>query len=234
MAHLLFAAHDSGGANMLLPVMPLARGRGHRTSTLAAGPSAAVWRGAGEEVEDAGGDAAVRAALDRLAPDLVVTGTSYADFERTLWRLARDRGTRSLAAIDSWTTLRKRFSWADGSLVQPDAVCVVDERMRDRILAEGWCGVPLHVTGQPHLEAVVRRLGGKRAGRKPTDTPLLVFFSESLRRDYGGEGPGYDQFTVADLLVPALAGLARISSAASMHRRSCGLMMPAETALPSS
>ncbi len=55
MAHLLFAAHDSGGANMLGPVMPLARESGHRTSAMAAGPAMAIWRDAGEEVVDAGG-----------------------------------------------------------------------------------------------------------------------------------------------------------------------------------
>ena len=220
MAHLLFAAYDPGGANMLLPVMPLARGRGHRTSALAAGPAAAVWRDAGEEVVDVGGgEAAMRDPLDRLAPGLVVTGTGYADFERTLWRLARDRGTRSLAAIDSWTNLRRRFLCVDGTEVQPDAICVVDEPTRDRILGEGWCRVPLHVTGQPHLEAVVRRLGGRRAQRKPTDTPLLVFFSESLRRDYGGEGLGFDQFTVADALVPALAGLGPLTLVIQPHPR---------------
>lgn len=220
MAHLLFAAHDTGGANMLRPVMPLARARGHRTSALAAGPAAAVWRGAGEDVVDAGGDeAAMGATLDGLAPGLVVTGTGYADFERTLWRLARHRGTRSVAAIDSWTTLRQRFSCADGTEVQPDAICVVDERMRDQILGEGWCRVPLHVTGQPHLEAVVRRLGARRAGRDRGDTPLLVFFSESLRRDYGGEGAGYDQFTVAGALVPALAGLGPLTLVIQLHPR---------------
>jgi hypothetical protein len=220
MAHLLFAAHDSGGANMLLPVMPLARERGHRTSALAAGPAAAVWRDAGEEeVDVGGGDAAMRDTLDRLAPGLVVTGTGYADFERTLWRLARDRGTRSLAAIDGWTSLRKRFLCLDGTEVQPDAICVVDERMRDQILGEGWCRVPLHVTGQPHLEAVVRRLGGRRAGRNRGKAPLLVFFSESLRRDYGGEGAGYDQFTVADALVPALAGLGPLTLVIQPHPR---------------
>ena len=234
MAHLLFAAHDSGGANMLLPVMPLARERGHRTSALAAGPAAAVWRDAGEEVADVGGglpspkrssgfaqagEAAMRDTLDRLAPGLVVTGTGYADFERILWRLARERGTRSLGAIDTWTNLRRRFLCLDGTEVQPDAIGVVDEPMRDRILGEGWCRVPLHVTGQPHLEAVVRRLGGRRAQRKPTDTPLLVFFSESLRRDYGGEGPGFDQFSVADALVPALAGLGPLTLVIQPHPR---------------
>ncbi len=205
---------------MLLPVMALARERGHRTSAMAAGPAAAVWRDAGEVLENVGdGAASVRAALDRLAPGLVVSGTSYDDFERTLWRLARERGTRSLAAIDTWTNLRRRFLSADGTEVQPDAIGVVDEPMRDRILGEGWCRVPLHVTGQPHLEAVVRRLGGRRAQRKPTDTPLLVFFSESLRRDYGGEGAGYDQFTVADALVPALAGLGPLTLVIQPHPR---------------
>ena len=220
MAHLLFAAHDSGGANMLRPVMPLARRRGHRTSALAAGPAAAIWRDAGEEVLDAGGEeAAMGGTVDRLAPGLVVTGTGYADFERILWRLARHRGTRSLAAIDSWISLRKRFLCVDGTEVQPDAICVVDERMRDQILDEGWCRVPLHITGQPHLEAIVRRLDGRRAGRNRGTPPLLVFFSESLRRDHGGEGAGFDQFTVAEALVPALAGLGPLTLVIQPHPR---------------
>ncbi len=66
MAHLLFAAHDPGAANMLLPVMPLARERGHRTSALAAGPAAAVWRDAGEVLENVGDNAASRERFRRL------------------------------------------------------------------------------------------------------------------------------------------------------------------------
>lgn len=221
MAHLLFAAHDPGGANMLAPVMDLARRQGHRVSAAGFGPAAALWDKAGDAMAAVGGDddGALAAALDRLGPDLVVTATGFADVERILWRLARERGIPSLAAIDSWTNLRRRFAGPDGDTVEPDALCVVDERMRDQIRGEGWCRARLHVTGQPHLETVVGQLRRRRAGRNTSGPPLLIFVSEPLRSDYAGRGPGFDQVGVLEALLPALAGQGPLTLVVKPHPR---------------
>lgn len=226
MAHLLFAAHDPGGANMLLPVMALARDHGYRTSALGYGPAVAIWRGAGETIQapEMDNGETLAAALASLAPDLVVTATGTTGIERALWRAARSAGIRTMAAIDAWPNLRRRFTGADGGLVQPDAVCAIDEPMRDAIAGDGWCRARLYVTGQPHLEAVVGRLDRARAAAGKTaagatEQPLLVFFSEPLAEDYGDQDLGFDQYRVIDALMAGLAGLGPLTLVVQPHPR---------------
>lgn len=198
----MFAAHDPGGARFLLPVIPLTEARGHDVMTTTSGPAAEIWAPVGAETLDA------QAALTDFAPDIVVTGTSFCDFERVLWSLAREHGVPSVAVIDAWTNLRRRFVPDDGLVSQPDAVCVPDEVMRDEITEGGWCKSRLHVTGHPHLNSVVEQLRKYRISHRPSDPPLVAFFSEPVIQDQGGiDGVGYDQFGVIEAIVDGLASL---------------------------
>ena len=221
MAHLLFAALYPGGANMLAPVMPLARDNGHRVTAVAAGAATARWWSAGEAVRKVNTEVGLdTAAFVALEPDLLVTGTGYEDFERNLWRMAAEHNVPSIAVVDAWTHLHRRFVFTDGGEIQPGSICVVDDRMRDEIVEGGWCRVPLHVTGHPHLQSMAQRLGRERAEKPPPTVPSLVFFSETLGEDHAPEAsPGYDQFTVADQLFPALTSLAPLSLAIQPHPR---------------
>lgn len=220
MGHLLLAAHDPGGANLLVPVMALLRDAGHRLSLAAAGPAATIWPRVGEPVSTMADDGDAGSLLDRLAPDLVVTGTSFSGLERRLWAAARSRGIGSLAAIDAWTDPRCRFAGPDGDDEQPDVLCVLDEGMRDDILAGGWCRSRLCVTGQPHLQAVTRRLREARRERKRADRPVVAFFSEPVRQDHGGiAAVGYDQDMVADAILDGLAGAPPLTLLVQPHPR---------------
>ena len=134
--------------------------------------------------------------------------------------MAAEHGVPSIAVVDAWTHLHRRFVFTDGGEIQPGSICVVDDRMRDEIVEEGWCQVPLHVTGQPHLQSMAKRLGARRDGRSNPTVPSLVFFSETLGEDHAPEAsPGYDQFTIADQLFPALTGLAPLSLTIQAHPR---------------
>jgi hypothetical protein len=218
MGRLLFAAHDPGGANLLLAVMAAARAAGHRLSLVPAGPAETIWRAAGEAgVEVVNGAGVV---LDRLAPDLVVTATGFGGYERHLWLSARERGIGSVALIDAWTNLRRRFFDPDGDDAQPDVLGVIDEAMRDEIIVEDWCRSRLCVTGQPHLQAMTRRLERARQGRRPAERPILAFFSEPVRQDHGGvDILGYDQFTAADAILAGLAGAPPLTLLVQPHPR---------------
>lgn len=208
MAKFLFAAHDTGGANMLAPVIALARRRGHDVSLLAAGPALTLWRGLGALLTEAPSAAAdLHRELGSLDPDLVATGTSLVvGLERAAWAAARRQGIPSVAAVDSWVNFRRRCVTGDGREVQPDVFCVIDDWCEAQIAAEGWCRAHLYVTGQPHLESLVRRLTPIRAQRTPNRVPLVVFFSEPLREDHAGaRNCSYDEFAVAAALLTALA-----------------------------
>lgn len=215
MAHLLFAAHSPGPANMLKPVMPLARRSGHRVTAVASGAAAEIWREAGEDVGDVN-----ERTFGALAPDILVTGTGFDTFDRDLWRVAAARGVGSLAVIDAWTNLDKRFVNDDGSEIQPDAICAIDRPMSDQIADEGWCRARIHITGQPHFQSFVERLAGKRKAQRPSSVPFLVFFSEPVDKDFVADTDrGFDQFSVAGSLLPALGGLGPLSLVVQPHPR---------------
>ena len=211
MARLLFASHDPSGANMLLPVLPLARARGHDVRVLGAGPAAAIFRLAGEDViSDVSFD-------DATKPSLLVTGTAAGAFDRLLWRRARAARVKTFAVVDAWTNLRPRFEFDDGSSELPDAVGVVDESMAEAL--REWFQVRPHVIGQPHLQALERRLRGKRENHKPQMPPEIVFFSECLREDELKVRYGIDQFDVAEALFPVLAAFGPLDFSLKPHPR---------------
>lgn len=212
MARLLFASHDPSGANMLLPVLPLARARGHDVRVVGAGPAAAIFGLAGEDViSDVSLD-------DATKPSLLVTGTAMGSFDRDLWRRARQANVRTFALIDAWTNLELRFKGNDGSLNEPDAIGVVDAAMAEALKA--WkIRSHLHVVGQPHLQALEGRLRGKRAGHKPCNPPRIVFFSECMKEDGHKARYGFDQFDVAEVLFPALATWGTIDLSVKPHPR---------------
>ncbi len=217
MARLALAAHDPGGAAVLVAAAPALRARGHDLVWLPAGPAARLWREAGEPVPEAI-DAAV--ALAREPPALLLTGTSFHDgFERALWAAARRLGVPSLAVLDSWTNIERRFASADGSLEQPDAFGVMDEATRAQVAAAGWCRARLFVIGQPHLAARTERVRRLRRNRRGGADKKIVFFSEPIVEDFGPTARGFTQFEVATLVAEAFAGLSAARLAIKPHPR---------------
>jgi hypothetical protein len=222
MARLLFSTHDPGGANMLLPVMGLARSRGHQVAVAATGPAAAIWRAAGEAIAagpsvPVGPQPAVPFA--GLRPDLLVTGTGMTDSDRKLWSAARTIGLRSLAFIDAWTSLAHRFRDKTGQPARPDAVAVINEKMRDELAADGFPITRMHVVGQPHLQALARRLAGRRDSHGLHEPPLLAFFSEPLAEDWKADPYGFDEITVVPRLLAALAARGPLRLVLKAHPR---------------
>lgn len=204
VARLLFAAHDPGGARYLSAAAVAARARGDDVAFLGRGPALMLWRNGGE---------AVSSSMDDIgaAFDLAVTGTGFGDFERLTWPRFRELRVPVLAVVEGWTNLALRFGAPQGDgpreKVLPDAVAVVDDATKNRLMAKPWCTIPVHVTGQPHLELISRALRVLRAERhaqRDARPAQLVFFSEPIVADYGRTARGFDQFTIASTLVDAL------------------------------
>ena len=198
MARILFAAHDTGGANLLQPVAEACESAGHEVRRIAHGPARALWGGTSRSP---------LAEMRAFAPDLAVTGTSEkVIFEQGMWRAARDRGVGTIAAIDAWMNLRQRFVRAqDGG--QPDALLVIDQEMKREIAGAGWCRARLYVGGQPYLERQATHLRRRRAERAPNASRLVAFFSEPIAGSAAASRIGYDQFRVAGLIAERLAKL---------------------------
>ena len=194
MSRVLLYAHDPGGALTLLAGSGAALSRGHQLAFRAAGPSKSLWRNAGFDVVDDETDPAP----DFYGIDVVVTGTGFSACEQDMWMRARAAGLPSLAVVDAWTSLARRFETEDGH-VQPDAVGVLDFEMADELNAMAWWRGKTHVVGQPHLQIQTAEINRARAARR-MNSPLVVFFSEPVREDYG-DTRGFDQFEVFERLM---------------------------------
>lgn len=196
MARFLFTAHDPGGALMLGASHAEILSRGHDVVFAAAGPTLGVWQAAGHEVIAV--DKADELPWENI--DAVATGSGFSDFERDVWPLAAARQLPSLAVIDAWTSLVRRFETPNGP-VQPSAVAVLDAAVRDELAAHDWWMAEMYIVGQPHLQAQTTALRLRRS-QSPTrhDRPNIVFFSEPVREDYGTTR-GFDQFEVFETLV---------------------------------
>jgi hypothetical protein len=207
MAHLLMIAHDPGGANILTAIAALLRKSHHQLSWCAAGPALALWRESGFDPIAISGDADLSEQFARRRPDLLITGTSaVADLERLAWARARRSNVASLAVFDAWMNYRRRATMTvTGEIVQPNAIAVADEAMRRGLAAQALTPARIYEVGQPHLEALVRRLTMRRASCLRGGRPLLAFFSEGIfeERSFGCL-PGYDQFTTMSSLLKEL------------------------------
>jgi hypothetical protein len=205
VARLLYAAHDPGGALMIGAAVPELVRRGHTMQFVAAGPAVKLWRGEGREVVEFTGIEDFMSPAG-LAADAVVVGTGFGGFERAAWQWARRSGPRSLAAIDSWTHLMRRFETPQGRDF-PDVVAVIDTDLEAEFSAAVGSSVEIAVVGQPHLEAQTIRLRKTRAARRRENGgPALVFFSEPIIEDFGPHARGFDQFQVFETFARALGG----------------------------
>ena len=220
----VFAAHDSGGANILKTLAGVAAGRGHRLAMFPSGPGREVYRGISVpglvafEGED---EAALRACISDFDPHLIVTGTSVlSEFERTWWKIGAAGGVPSLAIVDAWGNFEGRFGQGASAPPQPDAVAVIDDWCRDEMRRRSWCKARVHVVGQPHLEAIGRRLHLARRHRAPQGPLLILYASHPVTADWGGvKNVGFDEFTVAEALLAALAGPSAIRLVVKPHPR---------------
>ena len=194
MSRVLLYAHDPGGALMLAAAAGAAMSRGHQLAFRAAGPSVSLWRNAGFDVIDD----EIASAPEFHGIDVVVTGTGFSDREQDMWVRARAVGLPSLAVVDAWTSLARRFEAEDGH-VQPDAVGVLDHELADVLDGMAWWRGKTYVVGQPHLQSQTAELVCARAART-MDRRMIVFFSEPIREDYG-DTRGFDQFEVFEGLM---------------------------------
>ena len=110
----------------------------------------------------------------------LLTGTSSAAAADVFyWRGARAKGVTSVAYLDQWSNIEKRFlgrninDW-------PDTLAVIDEN--DRKLAEvlAPAGVLIRTTGSPAIERIRRNVQELRAGGVLNDAARIVFATEPV------------------------------------------------------
>ena len=117
--------------------------------------------------------------------DALVTGTShYEPFDDLLWRAARVTGTPTLAAIDYWSNLARRFP-----TIRPDSIGVIDPAQEADARKIGFEDVV--ITGHPSLVAI-QPVPPRSAGNAVS----VLFVSERIAADVAegvNDSYGFDE-----------------------------------------
>ncbi len=233
MKTVLLFARDPGGANVILPVCEKLKAK-YKVWLYAKEFALDKFRDAGLSVKNIeeecgkGTFAEIRSFLERLKPDIVITGTSLDDFtERYLWKAAKELGIKSFAILDQWMNLGIRFSGCSYHEEEryrqhrehpylPGRIWAMDELARELLVKEGIDAEKITLTGQPHFDTV---RGKFQSAIEVYDRDMwnVVFVSEPIYQDYDHCGKeemywGYNERTIFDNLYRSLEKLTECSA----------------------
>jgi hypothetical protein len=144
--------------------------------------------------------------ISKYNPDFIVTGTSYrSTLEKQVHRIAAREGIPCFAFVDHWTSFRVRFEQADGSLLFPDQVWVVDERAKTLAIKAGIPEQQVVITGNPYYDWLGRWKPNisketflDQAGLSSSNERLLLFAPDPLSNIDGKQIYGFDEIEVTD------------------------------------
>lgn len=187
MSRIRIAARDPGAALVLAPVAQRAS-ESHELDVWGCPKAAEVFRREGLDVRRLD-DPPAYAQLERLWEEspasLLLTGTShYAPLEPYLWEIARKRGVPSLALLDGWSNLERRFEGG-----RPDHVAALDAGQVAELEALGFDPERILVAGHAWLRHIGQRrasgLAEERCAERSADLQVL-FASEPIAADVRG------------------------------------------------
>lgn len=212
MTKILFAAHDPGGAQMLLPAALHAERWGHHVTMMSSGPATSIWNDKVNTLKSFDSNfslADLRNAFCLERPDILITGTSFhSDFEHKLWDLAKASDICIVAAIDSWANFKERVTRLHDNDASPHALLVVDKWCLDKIEAEDWYQSHIYITGNPSFDAQASAINMTRNNLPASEieNTEVLFISEPIAEDYADAPPLItDQFGIATMLLTALS-----------------------------
>lgn len=164
MEKIIFAAHDKGGMDSLLPVIKkIRRSRKFKALLLLEGPAKILALENGWKCHDAAtlNRRQVEKIVAGFKPSLIFTGTSSGvTVEKRLWKIARARGIPSAAIMDFWVNYHLQFSFSKDeklkNAVLPDFILVMDDLARREMIAEGFPLPKIIISGNPHFESFRR------------------------------------------------------------------------------
>ena len=197
-----FAARDPGAANVLASFIRSWQPAHIDWDCWAMPQAAKVFEResiAHREVEDIS-FAFLSSEWQRDPARILITGTShYAPFEPRLWSLAKQHDCPSLAILDYWTNLARRFY--EG---RPDAIGAIDSPQREELLRLDFRSTDILLTGHPWLASVAaeNHCDSKRRATK-SDATRVLFVSEPIAQDVaaGANEPyGFDEVDALEVL----------------------------------
>lgn len=207
---VLIASGDAGAGAAIAPVAAALAARPGAEVRVAAAPfSAPHFERASLTVEP------FERAVPLLAwrPDVCLGGASWgAVSEMPAIAAAGAAGIPTVVMLDFWSHYRERFTAANGRLVQPGAIAVIDEDARAGLIAAGLDASRVHVTGGPQFDRLAS-LGAAFDDRARTrlrneiagGDPFVLFVSQPIEALVGRQWG----FTESEVLLQVRDALAQ-------------------------
>jgi hypothetical protein len=206
---ILFAAGDPGGANAVVPVAAAFLARYDEVMALVNPLARAIFAAHNIPISDTTEMSSdpLDTIVDRFAPDCIVTSTSVGEsMDKELIRRFKDI-IPCVGVVDFWSNYSQRFSNPDTHdlVYVPNVICVVDELMRDEMIADGFSSNQIVVTGNPHFDHFADAI--TCAGENARE---ILFISQPLRDQ--ARVPGFvplpfDEHTALMHLIASVARL---------------------------
>jgi hypothetical protein len=201
---ILFSANDPGGANTVLPVVEALKTRGDMLLGIVSGPAVTQFQGIGEIRNGSDlSDGELQSAIHDFKPDLFLAASSMGN---SIDKRVHDfvATTPSVYVIDFWSHYQHRFAkiGQEDTLKLPTRICVIDERMKDEMVAEGFPEATLVITGNPYFDHFAEGIT-----RESEDNHKILFISQPIRADKKQAGYidlGTDEFDALELLLKEL------------------------------
>jgi len=207
---VLAVAGDAGGARAIAPAI---RALGHRSGYTV---ECRAYAAATDIWTRAGFDPRAIEPMEDFSFDRVLLGTSMGkeQWELEVIRKAARCKVRSISMLDLGVHCRERFTAPDGAFVLPDVIAVIDEQVRQAMIALGFPPERLAVTGHPgfdelagcHRPETVREaaLRLRLLAGCPDDELCLLYASQPLSQLVALQELGFDENGVLDAVVAIL------------------------------
>lgn len=192
---ILVFSRDPGGTNAIMPLIEPLRQLGNNVVVYGKDAALSIYGKLKIDCSDirgaipSGAQEETNEFVQKLRPDIILTGTSSEDFtERHLWKAAESAGIASFAVLDQWTHYRLRLISEGGDpmnghstseLIVPSFLFIMDEFARNELCALGIDCEKLLVSGQPFFDYI-----------RTTADRFTTHDIEQARRELTGDGDG--------------------------------------------
>lgn len=200
---IVFASHDPGGCNLLVPIIDaLSSNPNYTIFLLMAGPAKMKTMRFSDfgyrqielttfPLENFPNEYDVlpfeiEVVLDEIKPDILFTSTSInSNIERYVIQYGKMSGVPTISYIDSWIGEDIRFN-SDKINVCPNYILVCDEQMKGPYLKFESENCKIVTVGNPHLEKLATEFQ-RETSIVQIEEDRILFFCENLKHYYPSE-----------------------------------------------
>lgn len=206
MKKILFSAFDAGGGNAVFPVAKeILKNKSFKALILIGGPSKEIFKR--EKIKHIDADVLrikdLKTLVIKFKPNIFMGGTSAGlTFDKKILNEVKKLGAKTIYIFDYWSRYWERFSGDKKDFKYlPDMICVMDDRAKKEMMAEGIGRHLIKITGNPHFDYFQKNI---KKGAEDKSTILFVSQPYVEKK----KEVGYDEFEVLDDILNVSRGIA--------------------------